>query len=227
MRKIDNATNKRQLCKFALFLRQIFRFDLKLALRIANSGSHCALTAHHNPFHNGLTADGNAVTTLFVLSTHTFILLSSRAHAYKVKGFKIPSWHLKALLLLHTVSLLELIDTTTGINQLLLARKERVAVAANIHFQHFAIFRRAGLKRCATSASNRYFMIIGMNFRFHLCSPRYSFFILMLSNYNAFFIFRQLFLTQFIKNSCKFGKNAVYLSCSYGAKPFSPIPANE
>ena len=77
---------------------------------------------------------------------------------------------------LHTVSLFKFIDTSTGINQLLFAREEGVAVAADIHFQHFAILRRAGFKRSAASARNRYFMIIGMNVRFHLFSPRCSLF---------------------------------------------------
>ena len=112
---------------------------------------------------------------------------------WKVKGFKTPL-RLKALAFLHTVSLLELIDTSTGINQLLFTREERVTVAADIHFQHLAIFRRAGLKRSAASAGNRYFVIIGMNVRFHIFTSLFVIFISMLSNYTAFFLLRQLFL---------------------------------
>ena len=53
------------------------------------------------------------------------------------KGFKVESINLKApVYQLKTISLFELIDTSTGINQLLLAREERMAIAANIHFHN-------------------------------------------------------------------------------------------
>ena len=68
---------------------------------------------------------------------------------------------------LHTVSFLELIDTSTGINQLLLARKERMAVAADIHFQYVAFFRRTRFEGSAARASNRYFVIFGVYISFH------------------------------------------------------------
>ena len=84
----------------------------------------------------------------------------------KEEGFKMN--HLKASVYqLKTISLFELIDTSTGINQLLLAREEGVAVAANIYFQYFTIFGRAGLEGSTASASYRYFVIFGMNVRFH------------------------------------------------------------
>jgi hypothetical protein len=100
---------------------------------------------------------------------------------------------------LKSVSLLELVNASAGINQLLLARKERVTVAANIYFESFAIFRRTRFEGSTARASYRNFVIVRMDFRFHLFSPRYSFSYLLLSNYNAFFFLRQLFLTQFIK----------------------------
>ena len=68
---------------------------------------------------------------------------------------------------LKTISLFELIDTSTGINQLLLAREERMAITANIHFHYVTVFRRARLESCSTSASYSYFVIFGMNIRFH------------------------------------------------------------
>ncbi len=71
------------------------------------------------------------------------------------------------LFLLHTVSFLEFIDTTTGINQLLLARKERMAIAANIYFQNVAFFRRTRLERRTASADYRYFVIFRMDISFH------------------------------------------------------------
>ena len=76
--------------------------------------------------------------------------------------------HLKASVYqLKTISLFELIDTSTGINQLLLASEERMAVAANIYFENFTIFRRAGFESSSTSASHSYFVIFGMYISFH------------------------------------------------------------
>ena len=76
--------------------------------------------------------------------------------------------HLKASVYqLKTISLFELIDTSTGINQLLLAREERMAVAANIYLHDVAFFRRTGLERSSTSASYSYFVIFGMNISLH------------------------------------------------------------
>ena len=102
--------------------------------------------------------------------------------------------HLKALVYqLKTISLFELIDTSTGINQLLLASEERMAVAANIYFENFTIFRRAGLESSSTSASHSYFVIFGMYISFHYFHLAVRFFH-MPYNYTPFFNPRQLFL---------------------------------
>ena len=98
------------------------------------------------------------------------------------------------LFLLHTVSFFEFIDTTTGINQLLLARKERMAIAANIYFKNVAFFGRARFESSSTSASYGYFVIFGMDISFHYFHLAVRFFI-MPNNYNPFFYPRQLFLT--------------------------------
>ena len=103
--------------------------------------------------------------------------------------------HLKApVYQLKTISLFELIDTSTGINQLLLAREERMAVAANIYFENVAFFRRARFESSSTSASYGYFVIFGMDISFHYFHLAVRFFI-MPNNYNPFFYPRQLFLT--------------------------------
>ena len=76
--------------------------------------------------------------------------------------------HLKASVYqLKTISLFELIDTPTGINQLLLASEEGMAVAANIYFENFTIFRRASFESSSTSASYGYFVIFRMDISFH------------------------------------------------------------
>ena len=106
--------------------------------------------------------------------------------------------HLKASVYqLKTISLFELIDTSTGINQLLLASEERMAVAANIYFENFTIFRRAGLESSSTSASHSYFVIFGMYISLHNFTS--LFFFVMLHNYTAFFYPRQLFLPRIYK----------------------------
>ena len=68
---------------------------------------------------------------------------------------------------LHTVSFLEFIDTSAGINQFLLARKEGVATAANIHFKNVSLFRGSRLECGTAGADNRYFVIFRMNIGFH------------------------------------------------------------
>ena len=103
--------------------------------------------------------------------------------------------HLKApVYQLKTISLFELIDTSTGINQLLLAREERMAVAANIYFENVAVFGRTRFESSSTSASYSYFVIFGMDISFHYFHLAVRFFI-MLDNYTPFFYPRQLFLT--------------------------------
>ena len=102
--------------------------------------------------------------------------------------------HLKApVYQLKTISLFELIDTSTGINQLLLAREERMAIAANIHFHYVAFFRRARFESSSTCASYSYFVIFGMYISFHYFHLAVLF-SLMLFNYTPFFDTRQLFL---------------------------------
>ena len=114
------------------------------------------------------------------------------------KGFKVRL-HLKApVYQLKTISLFELVDTSTGINQLLLAREERMAIAANIYFENFTIFRRASFESSSTSASYGYFVIFRMDISFHYIHLAVRFFF-MLSNYTPFFNPRQLFLTAIYK----------------------------
>ncbi len=70
---------------------------------------------------------------------------------------------------LDTVSFLELIYTSAGIDQFLPTRKERMALAANIHFHDFGVLRRTQFKGFAAGAYDRHFVVFGMNIRFH-CS---------------------------------------------------------
>ena len=121
--------------------------------------------------------------------------------------------HLKARFVssLHSVSFLELIDTSAGIHQLLLAREERMAVAANIHLHDVPVFRGSRLERSAAGTNYRYFVIFGMYIGFHFYHLAVCVLsIQMLTHYSAFFFARQLFLSEFAKNSCKIARNALY-----------------
>ena len=66
-----------------------------------------------------------------------------------------------------SVSFLELIHTPAGINQLLPAREEGVALAADIHFQRIDVLGRTRLERFAACADDRYLVILGMNVLLH------------------------------------------------------------
>ncbi len=61
----------------------------------------------------------------------------------------------------------ETLDAAGSINELLLAREERMAVRADFHAQHLALDCRAGLKRMAASAVHGNGMIVRVNTGFH------------------------------------------------------------
>ncbi len=100
-----------------------------------------------------------------------YVVCRKEERALKHNYFKAPAYQLK------TISLFEFIDTSTGINQLLLAREERMAIAASIYFENFALFRRAGFESSSTSASNGYFVIFRMDISFHYIHLAVRFFL--------------------------------------------------
>src|ERR1051325_3500744 len=65
------------------------------------------------------------------------------------------------------VALVEAIDASSGIDQLLFAGEERVASRANFDVQ-VALLGGAGLERLAASAGNIYFDVFWVNSWFHL-----------------------------------------------------------
>ena len=114
-------------------------------------------------------------------------------------------------LLVQTELLVELGHASAGIHQLLLAREERMAVAANIHLHDVPVFRGSRLERSAAGTNYRYFVIFGMYIGFHFYHLAVCVLsIQMLTHYSAFFFARQLFLSEFAKNSCKNPSNALY-----------------
>ena len=80
--------------------------------------------------------------------------------------------NLFVLLLCRFQTLLELVNASARIHEFLLARKEGVATAANIHFKNVALFCGSRLEGGTASADNRDFVIFGMNIGFHNLSPR-------------------------------------------------------
>ena len=65
------------------------------------------------------------------------------------------------------IALVEAIDASRGIDQLLFAGEERVASRANFDVQ-VALLRGAGLERFAASAGNSYIDVFWVNSWFHL-----------------------------------------------------------
>ncbi len=61
----------------------------------------------------------------------------------------------------------ETLDAAGSINELLLAREERMAVRADFHAQHLALDGRARLESMAAGAVHRNSMIVGVNTGFH------------------------------------------------------------
>ena len=68
---------------------------------------------------------------------------------------------------LFAISLIESINASRGINQLLFAGKERVTRGTDFHVQ-IALLGRARLERLAASAGNIYFDVFCVNSWFHL-----------------------------------------------------------
>lgn len=74
------------------------------------------------------------------------------------------------MLSLHTILLLELVYTSSGIDKLLLTGIKRVARGANIEMQLF-LNRRTGEKAIAAGAANFDFRVGGMDIRLHMGAP--------------------------------------------------------
>ena len=64
------------------------------------------------------------------------------------------------------ITLLEPVNTSRSVDQLLLAGKERVARRTNFYMQ-FVLQRRTRLERTAACTSHRYLVVVRMYFLFH------------------------------------------------------------
>jgi hypothetical protein len=69
--------------------------------------------------------------------------------------------------LLHAITLTELLDAAGGVDDLLLARVERMAGCADFNVQLFLAQRGAGYERAAAGAGHGHFFVIGVNAGFH------------------------------------------------------------
>ena len=70
-------------------------------------------------------------------------------------------------------TLFEAIHASTRINQLLLARVERMALGADIHLQLF--LRGAGLEGLTAYAANDAFTVLGMDSFLHCCFTSFAY----------------------------------------------------
>lgn len=77
------------------------------------------------------------------------------------------SLDLSSLLFVEAVLLVELVNTSACVNQLLLARKIGVTLVANFHLDDVGVFGCTRLERSATSTYNSRLMIIRMYTLFH------------------------------------------------------------
>ena len=73
------------------------------------------------------------------------------------------------LLLVQIETLLEAINTSAGVYQLLLAREEGVALGANVNDD--ILLSGAGLNDIAAGTADRGLLVLGMDALFHVVSP--------------------------------------------------------
>ena len=73
---------------------------------------------------------------------------------------------MRLFFLLNAESLVETVNTSTGVNQLLLAGIERVALGANFHTD--VLLGRTGGKDVATGAANGGLLVVGMDAFLHV-----------------------------------------------------------
>jgi len=69
-----------------------------------------------------------------------------------------------------TITAIEAINATSGVNEFLSACEERVTGRTNLNVQ-IVLAGRTRLKRLATSALNIHFTVVWMNLRFHYFTP--------------------------------------------------------
>jgi hypothetical protein len=105
------------------------------------------------------------------LTTVPRTVVPPRGKAFKGKARKKPAPNTGAGFdfLLQTVFLVETINTSTGVNQLLLAGVERVALGADFNLD--VLFGGAGLNDLAACASDGRLLVLGVDTFLHFSSP--------------------------------------------------------
>ncbi len=73
--------------------------------------------------------------------------------------------------LVEIVSLLEFVDTSTGVNKFLFAREVRMALGANFNTKFVDVFGCTRLECVSARTHDCYVMVIGMDSFFHFDSP--------------------------------------------------------
>jgi hypothetical protein len=98
-------------------------------------------------------------------------ILPCMALSLRQKNTKSPHYYRSAgfACLLQAKTLVETINTSTGVNQLLLAGIERVALGAD--FDSDVLLGRTSGKDIAASAADGSLIVLGMETFLHCCSP--------------------------------------------------------
>jgi hypothetical protein len=119
-----------------------------------------------------LAASLDAKTAASVERRHlSFRLLLMLAHHFRTSAEQ--SLRRSSFRGLLTITPIEAVYAAGSINQLLLARKKRMAGRANLDAE-IAFARRTRLKSLATGAGHCYFFVFRMNSRFHFLLTLYS-----------------------------------------------------
>ena len=94
--------------------------------------------------------------------------MSQHRQSFRHKKTKSPHYDhaVRTLLLLQAKTLVETINTSTGVNQLLLAGIERVALGADLNAD--VLLGGAGRKDVATGTANRGLFVLGMDTFLHV-----------------------------------------------------------
>ena len=95
------------------------------------------------------------------------ICISQKSHA-SLKAHDAPEQP-QAAPQLHAVALLEAINASAGVYQLLLTREEGVALGANVNDD--VLLGGAGLNDIAAGTADRGLLVVGMDALFHVVSP--------------------------------------------------------
>jgi hypothetical protein len=99
--------------------------------------------------------------------------LYSKSTDFTIRGKKKSAYHSTLFFLLDIETLLEAINTSASVNQLLLTGVERMALGADINLHLF--LGRAGFECFTAYAANDAFAVLGMDVFLHCCFTSFAY----------------------------------------------------